>query len=71
VPKQPVFEVLRAKRFPEQRIVTKVDHPGAKIVAGSPVRVDLAEFFSGKDLLGDGLLLFSAVHRFHKDHFRC
>jgi hypothetical protein len=54
MPEQSILEVLGAERFPEQRIVAEVDHSGAKVIAGPPVRVDLAEFVGAKYLFGGG-----------------
>jgi hypothetical protein len=54
MPEQPILEVLRTEWFPEKRIFTEVDHSGAKIIAGPPISVDLAEFIGGKCLFGGG-----------------
>jgi hypothetical protein len=45
VPQQPILAVLGAERLLEQRVVTEVDHPRAKVVASSPVGIDLVELF--------------------------
>jgi hypothetical protein len=41
--KQPVLEMLRAERRLKQRVVAKVNHSCAKIIASAPVGVDLAK----------------------------
>lgn len=66
MPQQPILEVLGAKRFPEQRVITQVDHSGAKIVAGAPVRINLPEFIRAEGLFGRGRLSFETGSRWHK-----
>jgi hypothetical protein len=34
------LDMLGQQRFPEQRVVTQVEHPDRKVVAGPPIRVD-------------------------------
>ena len=62
--KQPVFEMLRKKRLAEQRVVTQVNHPGGKVIAGAPVGVDFAKFFRGNA----GGLRFTILCRYHWNH---
>jgi hypothetical protein len=39
---QPVLEMLGTERFPEEGIITEIDHARTQVVAGAPVSVDLA-----------------------------
>lgn len=68
MPQQAVLEMLGAKRLPEQRIVPEIDHARAKVVAGAPVSVDLAQLVCGKGLFGRGGLQFMILHHRHKNH---
>src|SRR5215469_4466245 len=45
VAEQTILDMLGLQRFIEQRIVAKVDHSQAKVIAGSPVEFGLAQFF--------------------------
>src|SRR5579862_4969131 len=54
VPKQSILKVLWAKRLPQQGVVAQVDHASAEIIAGAPIRIDLAKFFRCKHWLGRG-----------------
>src|ERR1035438_8942418 len=49
VPEESILEMLGADGVFQQRVVTKVDHPRAKVVASPPVGIDFAEFFGGQD----------------------
>ena len=60
VPQQPVLDVLRLQRLPQQRILPQIKHARAQIVAGPPVRIHLPQFF-GRKSLAAGLLL-TAMH---------
>jgi hypothetical protein len=54
MPKQPILAMLGAQRFSEQRIVPQVDHSSTKIIASSPVRVDLAKLVRSEYVLVRG-----------------
>jgi hypothetical protein len=49
MPQQPILEVLGPQRLFQQRVIMKVNHPRAQIVAGPPICVHLAELFRGQD----------------------
>jgi hypothetical protein len=44
MPEKPILKVLGNQRLSQQGIVAQVDHPGAEIVAGAPVRIDVVQF---------------------------
>jgi len=46
--KKAIFKVLRLQRLAQQRIGAKIDHARRQIIAGSPVRIDLPQFFRRK-----------------------
>ena len=48
VTQQPLLDVLRLQRLAQQRIGAQIDHAGGQVVAGPPVGVDLAKFFTGQ-----------------------
>ena len=50
VPQQTLLEMLRTQDCFEERIVTQVDHAGAKIIASMPIRIDLSYFIRTKRL---------------------
>ena len=43
--KKPILDVLWLQRFAKQRIRAKIDHSCRQIIAGSPVGIDLPQFF--------------------------
>ena len=49
---QPILEMLGAQRLLEQGIVMKINHSRAKVIAGSPISVNLPKFFRVQRLTG-------------------
>ena len=50
---QPRLHVLNLQRLAQQRIRIQIDLANGKIVGGTPVGVDLAQFFRSERLVGD------------------
>ncbi len=64
VAEEPVLDVLRLQRLPEQRVVLEEDHPYGQVVARPPVRVHQLPLFVGEQLcFGHCLLVENG--RFH------
>jgi hypothetical protein len=53
VPQQSILDVLGLQRFIEQRIIAKINHPQAEIIAGSPVEFGVAQFVGTERLVFD------------------
>jgi hypothetical protein len=45
---KPVLDVFRFQRFAQEGIRAKINHACRKIIAGSPIRMHLAQFFGRK-----------------------
>lgn len=54
VAKLAVLDVLGAQRLGQQRVLAKVDHAEAEVVAGAPPDLDAAEFVRAEGFAGDG-----------------
>jgi hypothetical protein len=52
MPEQSILEVFGTERFPQKRIVAQVNHACAKIVAGTPIRVDIVQLVGCERLPG-------------------
>src|SRR6266576_1138193 len=51
---QTILDVLRLQRLGEQRVIAKVDHSQAEVIAGSPVDFGFAKFFCIQRFIFDG-----------------
>ena len=56
VTEQPLFDVIRLQRLFQQWILYQVQHANAKVIAGTPVGIHLAQSFCRKRLSGTDLV---------------